>query len=129
MTQEKKSDLAPVSKKQLERRARAKAKQQKQQERARKKRAARGQQRTHVQAALRAIGATWEKGGKFFLDGHQRSYLVEWHAEQYRFEKPGDILRWAREQARASHTMDYAEMEIARLIEQARQEMEDESNC
>lgn len=123
MTQEKNIAPAPLSKKQQERRTRAEAKQRKQQERARKKRLQRNQQRGQIHAALREIGAIWEKGGKAFLDGRRRYYLVSWHGEQYFFDRPGDILRWARKQALAPHKIDYAEMEIARLIAQARQEM------
>ena len=124
MTQEKNTAPAPLSKKQQERRARAEVKQRKRQERARKKRRERNRQRGQIHAALREIGAIWEKGGKAFLDGRRRYYVVSWHGEQYSFDRPGDILRWARKQAHAPHKLDYAEMEIARLIAQARQEME-----
>ena len=69
-------------------------------------------------------GVELADAGKAFLDDRRRYYVVSWHEEQYSFDRPGEILRWARKQAHALHKLDYAEMEIARSIAQARQEME-----
>ena len=120
--EEPSSPTPPLSKKQQDKRARAEAKQQKRQERARKKRLQRGQQRAHMHEALRKIGATLEKGGKQKVASGRRTYTVNWRGRQYHFDTPSDISRWAK-QMQNPPPIDYAELEIERLIEQAWREM------
>jgi hypothetical protein len=116
--EEASSSPPPLSKKQQERRARAEAKQQKRQERARKKRLQRGQQRARMHEALRKIGAQLEKGGKQKGASGRRAYTVHWCGQQYHFDALNDISQWAK-QIQNPPPLDYAELEINRLIEQA----------
>jgi hypothetical protein len=111
-----------LSKKQQEKRARAESKQQKRQERARKKRLQRGQQRAHMNEALRKIGAELEKDGKQKGASGRRAYTVNWRGRQYHFDALRDISQWAK-QMQNPPSLDYAELEIDRLIEQAWREM------
>jgi hypothetical protein len=120
--EEPSSSTPPLSKKQQEKCTRAEAKQQKRQERARKKRLQLGQQRAHMHEALRKIGAKLEKGGKQKGTSGRRAYIVNWRGRQYHFDALGDISRWAK-QMQNPPPLDYAELEINRLIEQAWQEM------
>ena len=120
--EEPSSSTPQRSKKQQEKRARAEAKQQKRQERARKKRLQRGQQRAHMHEALHKIGAKLEKGGKHKGASGRRAYTVNWRGQKYHFNALGDISRRAK-QMQNPPPLDYAELEIDRLIEQAWREM------
>ena len=114
------------SSKQEKKRARAEEKQRKRQERARKKRVARRQQQKRVEAALRPIGATITKRRQAATSS-RKSYVVTWYDEEFCFEKPGEVIRWAK-RMQEPPDIDYAEMEIARLIEEARRELMEEAD-
>jgi len=116
----------PQSSKQEKKRARAEEKQRKRQERARKKRAVRRQQQKLVEAALRPIGATITKRRRTPATS-RKSYVVTWYDEEFCFDKPGEVIRWAK-RMQEPRDIDDAEMEIARLIEEARREMMEEGD-
>jgi hypothetical protein len=119
---ESSSSVPPLSKKQQEKRARAEAKQQKRQERALKKRLQRGKQRAHMHEALRKMGAKLEKGGKQKGASGRRAYTINWRGREYHFDALREISQWAK-QMQNPPSLDYAELEIDRLIEQAWREM------
>ncbi len=116
----------PQSSKQEKKRARAEEKQWKRQERARKKRVARRQQQKRVEAALRPIGATITKRRQTATSSRKTS-IVTWYDEEFCFDKPAEVIRWAK-RMQEPRDIDDAEMEIARLIEEARREMMEETD-
>lgn len=120
--EEPSSSPPPLSSKQQKKRAHSAAKQQKRQEQARKKRQQRGQQRARMNEALRKIGAQLEKGGKQKIASGRRAYTVQWRGQHYHFDALKEISRWAK-QMQNPPPLDYAELEIHRLIEQAWREI------
>src|SRR5579859_4161108 len=94
------------SSKQEKKRARAEAKQKKRQERARFLRAVRRQQQKLVEAALRPIGATITKRRPTSATS-RKSYVVTWYDEEFCFDKPGEVIRWAK-RMQEPRDIDYA---------------------
>ena len=113
-----KAGPTPLSRKQQ----RALERHQKRQVRQHAKAARRKARQQQIRQALQAIGATWEHQGKGFWENGRHVYAVTWQGERYVFERPQDIRRWARASA-TPRAIDYAELEIARLSEQARREL------